>query len=163
MKKIIALFLVLMSLCICLSCVARAEEGQSEDVKGYIEEKIAPVVIGVLTGIIGLISSLNAIKKAVNGLKDTKDILHTDSLEREAGYKKSKELIKESTAEIKAELDGTVKALEEKMSHLERQGLLMAKVVSLGFASSPDVVRSGRGAEMSRLVLEMEGDLKDEN
>ena len=161
MKKIIAVFLVLISLCICFSCVARAEDGKGE-IKDYIEEKIAPVVIGVLTGIIGLISSIGTIKKAVNSLKDTKEILHSDSLERAMDYKRSKELISQNEEKIKTELDNTVKALKEKMAHLEKRELLVAKVISLGFASNSDVVRSGRAAEMAKLVSQIEGDYANE-
>ena len=73
MKRILAvLFVIMMAFCMTSVCFATEIGFDATELELYITEKIVPVVAGVLTSIVALISLLRSIAKSLKGLKDTK-------------------------------------------------------------------------------------------
>ena len=139
-----------------------AEKSRQGEIKIYIEEKIIPVVAGVITSIAALLGSLRGILKALGKLEGAKESF--DFTSRELAEHTQREL-----QEIKGKYDGMKEGLGE-IATLENQvlelkgeieGLILqisnlSQIASLGFAKSKELIKDGRAREIAILAKENE-------
>ena len=161
MKKKLMIFTFLLLACICLSCVANAQEqatAEEDDVSEYIQEKIAPVVAGVLTSVVALVTTLGSISKSLTSLKDTKSSFTAEAKERAESFNLSTEMLKAQAKEIKEmigcvpELEGQLLQLKSEVENLICQSTTLAEILTLGFSANSEIIKSGRGEVMSTLL-----------
>lgn len=154
MKKVLFLaFALVLCFCLCVSCFAETvnETEKSINVKAYIQEKIVPVVVGVLTSIIALITTIGVIAKNLKGLKDTKEAFSNEARERACFFESGVAHI-EAKAEGIKELVKDVPMLQDKIAELTKECELLAEILSLGFSANEEVIKSGKGKKMALLL-----------
>ncbi|MBQ7907284.1 MAG: hypothetical protein IJ309_04840 [Clostridia bacterium] len=131
---------------------------ESWDVKDYLIEKIAPVLVGVLTGACALITTLGSIKKSLSSLKNTKEELRGEGEKsRELFLEQSNQLIAcsskmEDTSQHLEELKEKIEVLEKELYYLSEQSMSLAKIITIGFLGDEKRVGSGRGEKMMLLL-----------
>lgn len=154
MKKVLFLaFALVLCFCLCISCFAETvnETETSINVKAYIQDKIVPVVVGVLTSIIALITTIGVIAKSLKGLKDTKEAFSSEAKERAYFFESGVAHIEAKAEKIK-ELVKDVPDLQEKIKELTKECELLAEILSLGFSANEEVIKSGKGKKMALLL-----------
>lgn len=160
-KKVLISITFFALLCLLLSCVSYAQEtgaNSKDDIKIYISEKIAPVVAGVLTSVIALVTTLGSIAKSLNSLKDTKSTFSKEAHERAVSFSTSAKLLENKAEELKAavecvpQLEGELIQLKKDIELLTSQCVDMAEILCLGFSANSDIIRSGKGKKMSVLL-----------
>lgn len=180
MKKVITILMILV-LCLALVCVASAEEmeksGQPSVVSGqekeevekekdelrvYIEEKIVPILMGVATSIIALLSTLKGVFNALKGLKESKDTFDKEQASIKENSKRELAEIKSKYEEIKATVE-CVPLINEEIKELRKQAIVLSqeiaglsKITSLGFSKESELVREGKSREIVRLATKNE-------
>ena len=162
MKKVLTiLFTVALALVMTLMCYASEIEQDAMELEIYITERIVPVIAGVLTSIVALITLLRSISKSLKGLKDTKSAFELEAEKRETSFKSSTELLESKAQEIK-EIVNDVPSIQAQISQLENNiGTLvdeceiLAKILSLGFSANSEIVKSGKGRKMSLLIEDL--------
>lgn len=162
MKKLLRIFVLALAFSLCLISVCSAEEmteGEGGvELKDYITEKIAPVVAGVLTSVIALVTTLGSIAKSLNSLKDTKSTFSKEAHERAVSFSRSAKLLENKAEELKAavecvpQLEGELIQLKKDIELLTSQCVDMAEILCLGFSANSDIIRSGKGKKMSVLL-----------
>lgn len=164
MKKLLTLFFIIaIALCMSLVCFASDISLDATELELYITEKIVPVVAGVLTSIVALITLLRNISKSLKGLKDTKSAFETEAEKREASFNDNARLLENKTQEIKEivntvpELKAQINQLESSVSALVSECYVLAEIMSLGFSANGDIVKSGKGKKMRVLVESIAG------
>ena len=151
MKRALIFVLALVLACMLAQvCCATTVDAEME-LESYIKEKIVPVVVGVLTAVIALITTLGSVAKSLNELKDTKTTFKSEAQERASSFEKSVKLLDEQAKKIETAINN-IPEMREKISQLNEECKAIARIVSLGFSSNEDVVRSGKGHEMAVLV-----------
>ena len=126
----------------------------------YIKEKILPVVVGVLTSVSALLATLVAIKRSLTSVSEAKDTFKKEAKERESQFKKESEYLTTKAEEIERtlslvpQLQGEITALEKNTEKLIKECTYLGKMISLGFSQNEDVVASGNGKKISRLLEE---------
>ncbi len=145
------------------------KKAKREETKIYIKEKIVPVVVGVLTSASALIATLGAIKRGLSSIGETKEAFKKESKSRDEQFKKESEYLTKKVEEVEKAL-ALVPSLEEKVKLLESntQNLILecrdlGKMISLGFSQDENVISSGNGQKISRLLEECERRAKTEN
>lgn len=160
MKKILFIMFAL-ALCICLglACFAEGNEAQDGssatpttetsdiDIKAYIQEKIVPIVVGVVTSIVALITTLYKIGASLKALSGTRETLDADAKKREAAVASLGEQVEQIKASIK-----DVPSLEKSIEELKELCEAMAEILSLGFCANTEIIKSGKGKRMSILL-----------
>ena len=159
MKRVLIFVSMIVALTLIMSLVCLAQDiDRGEELKSYIEEKIVPVVVGVATGIIGLVATLGSVGKSLKGLKDIKELFSSESEKDRQSFIKSKELLENKATEIKDSVKNVplisedILKLRGQVDILTDRCALMAEIISLGFSADPLVVRSGKGREMASLL-----------
>lgn len=162
MKRIVIFMVLCFTLCLCFSTLAYAQNiDKEEEIDLYIKEKIVPVVVGVLTAVIALLTTLGSVAKSLNSLKDTKDTLSKEARVREeysSTLKKEVEHLKEMVKDVPS--------LEEKINAMIDECQAIAQILSLGFSSNKEIIKSGKGREMSNLLEKVQSkreNLNNEN
>lgn len=151
--------MLLLVMLVTLSLPIMAEEIEKEaELKSYITEKIVPVVAGVLTAIIALITTLGSVFKALSSLKDTKELFSNEAQDRAKSFEEYTKMLEQKAQELRDIVKG-VPELEKSLQELKGNVVLLineckalAEISSLGFSSSKDIIKSGKGKEMSLLV-----------
>ena len=162
MKKLLfTVFALLMCLCLGLACFAKSDEIQGEssgtptpttetsevDIKAYIQEKIVPIVVGVVTSIVALITTLYKIGASLKALSGTRETLDADAKKREAAVASLGEQVEQIKASIK-----DVPSLEKSIEELSALCSTIAEILSLGFSANEEIIKSGKGKRMSILL-----------
>ncbi len=143
------------------------EKIEEFDFKLYIQEKIIPVVIGVLTASSALIATLASISRSLGKMKDAKEEFKKEAGKREESFKAQSELLKTKAEElinIASEVPKLKKEIEGLHKNTEKLILecsYISQMISLGFGESKEVVKSGNGAKISRLECECNRLLKE--
>lgn len=161
MKKVL-LTLLAIALCFSLALPVLAQEpsetGDSVEIKSYLQDKIAPVVAGVLTSVLALISTLSSISKSLGALKDTKSSFTAEAKERAESFDVSTKMLKAQVEEIKKTieavpfLEGELVQLKEEVESLIEQCYTLAEILTLGFSANGEIIKSGKGHKMSVLL-----------
>ena len=160
MKKVITILMILILL-LSLTLIASAEEiGQSdkEEFKAYIENKIIPVIAGVIASVVALLGSLKSLLSALKNLNTAKDdFKETTARMSERADNDSKALniaydaIKESVKNV-PELIECVKTQDEKIEKIEETIVVAVEILSLAYSANSELVKTGKAKEMNRLL-----------
>ena len=151
-KKLILTFVIALILMLLFSLTCFATEVKpTEDVSLYITEKILPIVVGVLTGVVALVTTLGKIAKSLKGLSDTKDTFEGEAESRRESLENSKKLLEEKVRELK-ETVNDMPQLKEKVDMLIEECSTIAEILSLGFSASRELVKSGKAHQMAILL-----------
>lgn len=160
MKKVITI-LMIMALLMSLSLVVSAnemEQGNNDELRAYIEEKVVPVIIGVATSIVALLGTLKSIFAAIKELKKGKeDFVKTSAQIKQATESDSRQLradynaIKDSVKDV-PELLKVIERQDEKIEELKGALIVTTEILSLAYSANSELVRTGKAKEMSRLL-----------
>ena len=134
------------------------EQNESSEIKEYIEEKIIPILMGVATSIIALLSTLKGVFSALKGLKESKDTFDKEQAKIKENSKKELAEIKQKYEEIK-EAVVCVPLISEEIKELRKQATVLSKeiaglseITSLGFSRESELVREGKAREIVRIA-----------
>ncbi len=165
MKRILTILILMTILMTILMLGVKAEElnaaSKGEELGTYIEDKIVPVIVGVVTSIIallgtlkGLLSTLKELKGARNDFNATsaqiKETHENESRALRADYEKIKESIKDVPLVL-----CSMEEQGDKIRELESVMLVMVQVLSLAYSANSELVRTGKAKEMTRLLSKM--------
>ena len=147
-------------------------DDKKSELKEYLEERILPVVIGVLTAVSALCATLFKIRRSLLKIKEARDDFKSEAKVREESFEKQSELLRVKSEEL-SNIAFELPRLKEQISELEKStGKIIlecgyiSQMISLGFGESKDVIKSGSGSKISRLEKEcrviLEGDKNEE-
>lgn len=125
-----------------------------DPLKEYIEEQILPIIVGVATSIIALLSTLKGIFSALRSLKESKEQFDNDrekiKSESQAEMKKITEKYNEIKEEIKlaCQIGDGLCDLKRKTEILAEEIANLSKIASLGFSESKELVSEGKQREI---------------
>ena len=165
MKRIFAFVFCLVFLLSSLALVVSAEEiekSKAEEIKEVLEERVAPIMIGVLTSVGALLTTLGTIKKTISSLKGTKDELAKENEQRKKELelqlsileKQHKESLEALEPIYKVEREG--KEVKDSLEILSCEIEILAKMVTALATGNEKLVRSGTGKEIYELLKESE-------
>ncbi len=167
MKKGLTLIFALL-LAFALSLSVFASDVGAQELKIYLEEKIIPVIVGVVTSLIALIGTLKSIFSALKQLKTAKEGF--DKTQKEIKTTTSTELkqINKKYEELQESIK-TVPQLEEHLLELSSQvGMLisqmsnLSQLTAIGFCENTELVSSGKGREIALLASKNQVVMQDE-
>ena len=124
----------------------------------YIKERIVPIVVGVLTSASALLATLATIKRSLNKIALAREEFKSESKERRDSFKKESEYLStkaEELSKICAEiprLQAQLKDLKEINERLALESGYIAKMISLGFSQSKQIIASGNGKKINREI-----------
>ena len=153
MRKIAFVIFVLM-LCLCFAGVCFAsgtEQANKFDIKTYVMEKIVPVAVATLTSAAAFLATIGTVARSLKSLKDTKESFSDEAKERALFFESGIELLEEKAQELK-ELVSDVPKLKQELEALTQECRLNSEILSLGFSSNGEVIRSGKGKKMVALL-----------
>ena len=150
MKRALSVFFVLV-LCFCLSTVCFAQSEGEIDVKAYVQEKIVPVIVAVLTSVLAFLTTIGTVARSLKSLKDTRDSFADEAKERAVFFESGMALLEDKARELKAMVEG-VPELKSKIEELAQKEELLAEILSLGFSTNSEIVKSGKGKRMALLL-----------
>lgn len=159
MAKRILIFVLSLCLAVCFCTVALAQD--VGELELYVKDRLVPVAFGVLTALVALGSTLVSVSKSLKGLRDAKDVLNSENESRGALSKRSMAEVSAGVKEMKAAV-ASIEDVAKDVAQLKEECVLIAKVLGVGFGASAEVVKSGRGREISGL-LERAGVKNEEN
>ena len=158
------LLILIFTLCVALLLVFSAsaeemeQEGNGEELKAYIEEKIVPVVVGVITSVVALIGTLKSLFSVLKELKTAKSNFekiaaqNTEDTKKESlALRKDYDAIKESIKDVPLFID-IIKSQNEKIENLEKAVAVSTEILSLAYSANSELVRTGKAKEMNRLL-----------
>lgn len=128
--------------------------------KTYIEEKILPIIVGVVTSIIALLSTLRGIFSSLKSLKASKENFEREQEKIKESSRAELEKITERYNEIKSEIKSVVQIkdglceLKEKMEILSKEIENLSQIAALGFCKDKDLVLEGASREIVILAKE---------
>lgn len=131
-----------------------SSEAANDPLKEYVEEKIVPVLMGVITSAVALLSTLKGIFSALKGLKESKE-----------DFQKERELIKESSKrelekfaqkyeELKELVENVcvvtpqIENLKKKTEVLSMEIANLSEIASLGFCQNQELVKEGHARKI---------------
>lgn len=132
----------------------------SDPLKDYIEEKILPIIVGVVTSIIALLSTLRGIFSSLKSLKASKENFEREQEKIKESSRTELEKITERYNEIKSEIKSVVQIkdglceLKEKTEILSREIENLSQIAALGFCKDKDLVLEGASREIVILAKE---------
>lgn len=174
MKKVITILMILV-LCFSFAVIASAEKTENggwekenskqnsnnEELRAYIEEKIVPVIIGVITSILALLGSLKGVFAALKELKKAKDDFKETSVQiKQSSESSSNALridynaIKDSVKNVPELLDA-IKAQDEKIEKLGDTVVIATEILALAYSANSELVKTGKAKEMNRLLRKL--------
>ncbi len=152
--------------------VEQSEVDENVKIKAYIEEKIIPIVVGVLTSLLALLGTLKSIFKSIKELKESKDGLSRAQGEIRDNSKKELEAIRKKYEEMKSliedvpKLQGEIQELSAQSKELMKQISTLCQMSKVAFCANPELVRAGKAKEIAILAenlhTDMEGDAENE-
>lgn len=128
--------------------------------KTYIEEKILPIIVGVVTSIIALLSTLRGIFSSLKSLKASKENFEREQEKIKESSRTELEKITEKYNEIKSEIKSVVQIkdglceLKEKTEILSKEIENLSQIAALGFCKDKDLVLEGASREIVILAKE---------
>ena len=164
MKAIRGILCVMLILCFFAISVGASQVQNQEipkevfDFKEYFQEKLLPIVIGVLTACCGLISSLVSIKKALLSLKEEKEIISKRDKEREKLLDGERRQIKEFNAQARAQLNAinqanqSIEEIKEGTLRLAMEIDLLSQAIGIVAFKDEEMVRTGKGKILYTLL-----------
>ena len=132
----------------------------SDPLKDYIEEKILPIIVGVVTSIIALLSTLRGIFSSLKSLKASKENFEREQEKIKERSRAELEKITERYNEIKSEIKSVLQIkdglceLKEKTEILSKEIENLSQIAALGFCKDKDLVLEGASREIVILAKE---------
>ena len=147
--------------------IITTSEGAELSIKDYITEKILPVLVSSVSGIVGLISCCVLVKRSAKGLGNTVNtaLSRTKGIEDEC--KKEVTKISNQLLEIKDEgekivaLGKTMESLKNELNALIMECHNVARMVTLGAMGDERAMRDGRASKILKL-LEKNGQMLEQ-
>lgn len=133
-------------------------ESEGFDFKGYIGEKIIPVIFGVATGLIGLIGSVKIVKRAVGSLVSSSGLLLDESSRNKKEFEEEKREIKLQLDRIKNEAfeisqaKDLIDELKKELSVVIKESHNMSRMIALTTLGDENAIKDGRGAMVHKLL-----------
>lgn len=173
MKKIIptiavvALFTIIFLLCF-RSCVGASdivseeinaqeeslaiekEAEEKQDLKEYIKDRIVPIVVGVLTSIAGIISTIHSVKKSLRALGNLKNAFSEEKKQREESLADNKKMLQEEISRVK-EQTRDLPQINDTVNQLKKEMAVIGKMFQLMCSANPDLVKTGKARKMELL------------
>ena len=132
----------------------------SDMLKDYVEEKILPVIVGVVTSIIALLSTLRGIFSSLKSLKSSKEQFDKEQEKIKENARQELEKITEKYSEIKSEIKSVIqlseglKELKERTEILSKEIANLSEIAALGFSKDKNLVLEGASREIVILAKE---------
>ena len=161
MKKVITILMILifaMSLVLVIGADEMTHDGNNDELRAYIEEKIVPVIIGVATSIVALLGTLKGILSALKELKKGRDDFKETSKQIKQSTESDSKMLRADYSAIKdsvkdvPELLGAIKRQDEKIEELKGIVVVATEILSLAYSANSELVRTGKAKEMNRLL-----------
>lgn len=150
----------------------QSEADENAEIKTYVEEKIIPIIIGVLTSVIALLGTLKSIFKSLKELKASKEGLVSAQGEIRDNSRKELEAIRKKYEEMKSLIEDVPKLQEEiqelraHSKELIKQTNTLCQMSKVAFCANPELVRAGKAREIAKLAenlhTDAEGDAENE-
>ena len=173
MKKVLFIILVLLVLLMLVTVsfaseIATEINTENDKLREYVEEKIVPVLMGVITSVVALLSTLKGIFSSLRGLKESKENFDKDRESIKEENKKELAKITEKYEEIKNEvktvclLTTEIEKLKGQAEILSQEIVNLSQIASLGFSKNQKLVKEGNArkivvlAEKSKEILDSE-------
>lgn len=143
------------------------EQSKTEEfnLKLYIQERIVPVVVGVITAIAGLLSTIMSIKKSVRSLTNLKNSFSEEKAQREASLADNKKLLQDEVSRLQAQTKD-LPEMKETIDQLREQIGTMGQMLQLAYSADANLVKTGKSKKMALLVEKIRvtngGDSNDE-
>ena len=135
------------------------------DLKLYIQERIVPVVVGVITAIAGLLSTILSIKRTLRSLTNLKNSFSEEKAQREASLADNKKLLQNEVSRLQAQTKDLPK-MKETIDQLREQIGTMGQMLQLAYSADANLVKTGKAKKMALLVEKIKvtngGDSNDE-
>ena len=160
MKKALFLMFAVIMIAMLAATSYATDIPSNEMLKEQIEEKIMPVVVGVMTSIIALLSTLRGIFSALKSLKDTREQLESEREKIKESSIREIEKITEKYSEIKTEIKAVLqiseglKELKERTEILSKEIANLSEIAALGFSKDKELVLEGASREIVILAKE---------
>lgn len=160
MKKALFLMFAVIMIAMLAATSYATDIPSNEMLKEQIEEKIMPVVVGVMTSIIALLSTLRGIFSALKSLKDTREQLESEREKIKESSIREIEKITEKYSEIKSEIKAVLqvseglKELKERTEILSKEIANLSEIAALGFSKDKELVLEGASREIVILAKE---------
>ena len=160
MKKVLVLLFTLLLIVSFITVVSAENEENSngDELRAYIEEKIVPVIVGVITSVVALLGTLKGLFSALKELKNAKSDYEAkskasaeDAKKVSNGLKADYNAIKDSVKDV-PQLIEVCKKQEEKIENLENTVIVVSKMLYLAYSANSELVRTGKAKEMNRLL-----------
>ena len=141
------------------------ENGETDDtsdgkstISEYITEKIMPVAAGIVTSVCVFLGALWKIEQMLSSMKGSKELFGkaenaVNSAVENIGNSVKSEVLK-VTEQIKniPELEKNVAELKNETEILIRECKTLAKMISIGFGASKELVKNGSARKIQRLT-----------
>lgn len=170
MKRIFLSFIMILCVLFTVVCFASAAYAAPENeeiidtgteksaISEYVTEKIMPVAAGVLTSVCVFVGSLWKIGQTLSSMKNSKELFGKaqtgiDKAVENIGLSVKNEVsgITEQTKTL-PELLENVAELKNETEILIRECKTLAKMISIGFGASRELVKNGSAREIQRLT-----------
>ena len=155
-KRLILTFILILVFALSVSAYAISLDG--EEIRNYLEEKIIPVIAGVVTSLIALIGTLKSIFSTLKQLKSSKESfdktrneIEVSSLAELEQISKKYDELKESVKNV-PELEKHLLALNSQIGTLIVQLSNLSQLTAIGFCESAELVSSGKGRQIALLA-----------
>ena len=128
-----------------------------------------PVVVGVLTSVSALVATLATIKRSLNKIALAREEFKNEAKERKDSFKRESEYLSTKTEELAKicgeipRLQAQLELLKENSEKLAKENGYIAKMISLGFSQNKQIIASGNGKKINRLLEECSKLFKKEN
>lgn len=139
-----------------------AEATNSDGIKEYLKEKILPVIVGVLTAMCALLATLSKIKKAMCDLGTSREEIKKEAQLRDLSFKEKSEYIQARIDEVNEalkdvpEVQVQLAALKKDAELLLQEMKAFCEILTLGFSANAEIIRSGKGKQMSQLLAKLD-------
>lgn len=168
MKKSLTLIFILALVLIMSLSVFAGDAYSGQELKSYLEEKIIPIIVGVVTSLVALIGTLKSIFSALKQLKSTKESFDLAQTEIKESTKSQLGQISQKYEELRESIKGVpelekhILELSTQVSTLISQISNLSQLTAIGFCESAELVSSGKGREIALLASKNQVVMEDE-
>ena len=166
MKKVLILMLVI-AIALSLAFVVSAAENEAisnneaisrGNLKSYIEDRVIPIIIGVVTSVVALLGTLKGVMTALKGLKESKAAFDKEQAVIKENSKRELENIAKRYKELEAylkyvpDLDIRLTILTKQIKGLEREISNLSEMTVIGLSDRKELVMDGKMREIVRIA-----------
>ncbi len=149
---------------ICMSSDYFAELALSElsleQIEAYINERVIPIVVLVLTAIgtilMALLPLINKIKRSGDSFRSAEEGIKSTSADTLRVQKETKKLFEEMQAQIE-QMGRLYEETDAKISEINQRNTKIEEIMRIGFCNTPSLVRNGYAKKICELTGEKNG------